>query len=575
MASRRSIVISLIVAGSLACLLTSCGDEGVTEPQCVNCDFWSQPFSRMARFPTLSPADPNLIAYSSTADTTGQCTEPKRSHIWVARRPEIPGEDTRFYQITCSDYDDFGPAWSPDGDLIVFERRFEAGGSDVLVVDVSDLENPTLPVQFTDRDSLPESNGSPGWAVIGGTTYIVFCNSKSGGNDVDIAMYRYPDRGPVIWLTDDPYDRAEADAKKADPRNFTRYMVLSAIFKDEHVCANGSNLVAFSSPDRLKVCDIEVLARSRETDPDATAHARVSVNGKDSGLYTPYVFRGRPASDLGVAVEGALTGYCTNATGALQTVPDALNTMVLEFQYYHGTVGFSSDPGVKYVFYDGRRLEGIRTPGSAGEYVFVPCMALGRHVAYAANTRDEVQCSPVVEFTVLAGQTTLVDFDCTECVVAGSPVPSSPAVDEAPAQEVKAVSSLPLPNGVWLIDTRDQASAADDTTYHVMSSASPVLQPALSPDGKYVAYIVGEGRGRRIFVSDLSGLLAGGQVGEPLVVGLPGSLDYTECWRMVEQVEWFPSTTERKLMVSLSKCRQGAVGEDFEPWVADLSSFLD
>jgi len=108
-----------------------------------------------------------------------------------------------------------------------------------------------------------------------------------------------------------------------------------------------------------------------------------------------------------------------------------------------------------------------------------------------------------------------------------------------------------------------------------MSSASTVCQPSLSPDGRYVAYIMGEGRGRRILVSDVSGLFAGGVVGQPVVIGMPGSPDETECWRIPERVEWLPSATERKIVVSLSVCRGGAVPDDFETWVADLSRFLE
>lgn len=557
----------LVLAGFLACLLASCGEDGTTEPRCVNCDFWSKPFDRVARFPAVSPQDPNLIAFVSTkADTTVECPGAKLNHIWVARLPELEGEDTRFYQITyaCSDYDDFEPAWSPDGNLIAFERTVAGGASDIFVVDVTDLENPGLPVQFTDRAALPQSNTSPAWVVVGDQTYLAFSNSKSGGNDFDLAMYRYPDRGAVIWLSVDPYDYARYENQ-----------VLSAVFKDQHVCGNGTNLLAFSSPDRVRVCDILVLARSRETFPDSTAVAAIYVNGKASGDSTPHTFRYRPATDILVNVEGALRGYCANATNTLSMVPDTLNTVVLDFEYKHGVVGFTSDPGVKDVFLDGRQVEGMRTPGFPGQYVYMACVELGDHTAYAANTLNGEQCGPIMEFTVSAGETTLVWFDCPSGGQGAEPLQPVPVAVEVSGPEPRMTSSVTLPNGVWLLDLKDQAASDDDNLYQVMSTSSPVCQPSLSPDGKYVAYIVGEGRERRIMVSDLSGLLSGGAAAVPTVIGMPGSLDETECWRLPERVEWFPSAAERKLAVSLSVCRGGAVDEDFEVWVADLSRFLE
>lgn len=570
MASTRRILLYLILAGFLACLVSSCGDEGTTEPTCVNCDFWSKPFDRVARFPAVSPQDPNLIAFVSTwVDSSVECRDVDLNHVWVARLPELTGEDTRFYQITyaCSEYDDFEPAWSPDGNTIAFERTFESGLSDIYVVDVTDLESPGLPVQFTDRTALPQSNSSPAWVVIGGQTYIAFSNSKVGGTDFDVGMYRFPDRGSVIWLSIDPYDVARYEN-----------LVLSAVFKDEQVCGNGTNLVAFSSPDRVRVCDIKVIARSRETYPDSTARAAIYINGKASGDSTPYTFRYRPSTDIQVIVEGGLGGYCANAMDTLFTQPDTLNTVLLDFEYKHGVVGFTSDPGVKDVFLDNNQIEGMRTPGFPGQYVYLPCVLPGPHTAYAASTLNGVRCSPIVEFTVTAGETTLVFLDCRTpgaAAVASLPAPRAAEVAGQERSGHRAAGSVTLTDGVWLLDLNDQAAADDDQLYQVMSTSLPVCQTALSPDGRYVAYLVGEGRERRIVVSDLSGLLAGGAAGEPVVIGMPGSLDETECWRLVERVEWFPSTTERKLAVSLSICRGGAVDEDFEVWVADLSRFLD
>jgi hypothetical protein len=319
-----------------------------------------------------------------------------------------------------------------------------------------------------------------------------------------------------------------------------------------------------------------VVARSRETDPDSTARAAIFVNGKASGDSTPYTFRYRPATELEIVVEGALAGYCTNAADTLVAAPDEVNTVLLDFEYTHGTVGFTSDPGVKNIYYDGRRLGTLRTPAFPDQYLYVPCMATGVHTAYAANTLDEQQCSPTMEFAVTAGETTLVFFECPSgafVAEARRPAPAAVALRESPAPG--ASSGATLTDGVWLIDLADEASSDDDRTLQVAATASVVCQPSLSSDGKYVAYITGAGRERRIMVCDVSGLVAGGPASDPIVIGMPGSFDQTECWRLPERVEWFPGTTQRKLMVSLSKCRGGSVEDDFEAWVADLSRFLD
>jgi len=550
----------VLVAGLLVALLVSCGEDNGTGPKCVNCDFWSKAFGRVGRFPSVSPTDPHLIAFVSS-DTTAGCTSVGYDHLWIARLPELEGEDINYYQITCDAYYDFEPAWSPDGNTIAFERNFGGSRSDIFTVDVTNIDAPGTPVQFTDRTVLPISNESPAWVVIGGDTYVVFSNVSAGGNDYDLMMYHYPDRGAVIPLTIDPADFAQNENG-----------VLSYMFKDQQVCANGSDVLAFTSPDRMKVCDIRVVARSRETFPDTTAAATILINSKDSGRTTPYTFRYRPA--VAVIVEGALQRYCTNPIDTLDAAPGVTNTCLLEFEYKQGTVGFRSDPGVKYVYMDGKKIEGFVTDPIPAIFTYANCVAVGSHSAYAVFTSNEEIRSPTVSFEVAAGETALVDlvFSPMGALSAGAAGLGS-GLATPPARV--AMSSAAAQYGVWVIDMQDQTSLSDELTYQAFSSASSLGQPAISPDGKYVAYLVGDGVNRQIGVSDLSSLTPDGPWPQPVIIGLPGSDEDVECWRIPERVEWLPAASGRKIVASISVCRGGDVAEDFEVWIADLSGFLE
>jgi hypothetical protein len=554
--SSRKILLLLLAAALSASLLLSCGDDNGAGPRCVNCDFWQKAFGRIGRFPSVSPVDPHLVAFASP--DTFDCSATGYNHIWIALLPEIEGEDTQFFQITCDYYHDFKPVWSPDGNTIAFERRFGAGLSDIYTVDVTSIEAPGAPVQFTNRATLPQANYTPAWLTIGGQTWLAFANSSSGGNDYDLAMYRYPDRDQIVWLSIDPADYAK------DENN-----VLSYIFKDQQVGSNGMNRIAFSSPDRVSVGDIKVVARSEESYPDSTAAAAIYINGKDSGKTTPYTFKYRPATDLEVVVKGELAGYCTDPAESLLLQPAVVNTVLLDFHYEHGTVGFASDPGVKQVFLDGAKLEGVRTNGLPTQYVYVPCIPKGMHTAYAANIVGEQRCSPIYEFEVLAGQTIQVLFDCTTAVNS-APGSRSPVVGTS---QVQTILDFAGPNTLWVDDLNDLASTSDDVTYQVAGSQSAINEPAVSPDGKYVLFIRGANRSRQIVVVDVDRILAG----EPnaIVIGLPGSNDELECWRIPEEASWVPTESGRKIIASLSVCGSASVPEDFEVWIADISRFIE
>jgi hypothetical protein len=560
--SSRIVTILIIVAALSLSLISSCGDDNGAGPRCVNCDFWQKAFGRIGRFPAVSPVDARLVAFSSP--DTFACSATDYNHIWIAELPAVEGEDTEFFQITCAYYHDFIPVWSPDGKTIAFERRFGASLSDIYTVDVTDISAPGAPVEFTHRATLPEANFNPAWLTLEGETWLAFSNCSSGGNDYDLAMYDYPARSQLVWLSIDPADIAKNENN-----------VLSYVFKDVQVASAGSDVVAFTSPDRVRVGDVRVVARSEESAPDTTAAARIYISGKDSGRTTPYVFRYRPTGSQTVEIKGNLSGYCVDAVANVMLQPDVVNTVFLDFEYSHGTVGFASDPGVRLVFLDGVKLNNFRTAALPTQYTFVDCVAETTHTAFAANIVGEQACSPPVEFEVVGGETTLVFLDCTTALSARGAAPSARSLLGASAGRAASQQLAEGPNGLWVADLGNSALTGDDVISRAAGSEFTISGPSVSPDGKYVAFIVGESRTREIVVADISGLLAGGTDVPVVEIGMPGSDADVECWRIPERVAWLPTESGRKLIASLSVCGSAAVPDEFEVWIADVSRFIE
>ena len=646
MGNTRKVTILILVIGLSVLLLTSCGEDKSAGPKCLNCDFWQKAFGRVGRFPAVSPVDPRLVAFTSPETDTSICEG--SYHIWVAMLPEEEGDNSTFYQITCDAYDDFKPVWSPDGTRIAFERR-SLDKSDIFVVDVTDLELPATArtlERLTDRASLPNSSWSPTWAVIGDTTWIAFSNSSVGGVNFDIFVKRYPQGDRLTRISREPADFAKDENG-----------VLSAIFKDEQPAGNATSLIAFASPDRVKVGDIRVTARKvvgpPGQDSDTTdASAEIFLNAKDSGKTTPYTFRYRPAGVAKIEVRGVLPEYCTQPYDSIIPEPDVLNTIVLDFVQERGAVGLSSNPGVRLVYFDGR-LQNVRTPDLPAEYILLKCVPPGIHTAFAANVSDGKRCSDTLDVTVRAGETTYVTLDCrcglvglssnpggklvnldgrwldaptpasstdyifTECQVPGMHFvfAANPDVNKTRCSDTAFVAVRPgettyvtldctgaparsrpegpkhrstlsarlapsrsltagATNGIWLVDLGNEASVDGDKMYLVTTSSLPISEPALSPDGNYVAFIRGQDISREIVICDVSGVLAGTGEAQSIVIGLPGQAgDDVECWRIPERVGWFPGQPP-KLVASISVCRGGAVPDDYEIWVADLSRFI-
>ncbi|MFH1312156.1 MAG: hypothetical protein ABIJ00_02915 [Candidatus Eisenbacteria bacterium] len=563
----RKVALVALLAGLIVMFFVSCGDEGGTDLTCVNCDYWTEAFGGLARFPAASPVDAHILAFSSRRAGSGTG---ETENIWVVRLDE-ESDTTWFHQITSEDHADYNPAWSPDGNKIAFERNIGPGDRwQVYVVDVSDLENPGLPEAITETDStsIPYSNRWPSWVTLGGETWLCFCNAPAGFGDLDILIVRYPELGAPDTVSIDPSDFADSTYQG----DVNEGGVMSSTFEDEFPSSNGTNLVAFASPNRRPVVDIKVIARSEEQ-PDSSAVARILVNEKDSHQYTPYTFRFRPVPASGVLFEGSRDDYCMNHPGVLISESEGLYTYLIDFVHTHGTIAVSTNPGNRFIFIDDDST-GIRTPNNPLLYAYFTCVEPDTYVIWT-KSQYGVFCGVDSSVIVTAGDTTFVDFVCLAGAAyqrSSRPAPHSGRPTMMAARpEPRAMQQNA--RSVWIVDLGDQPGTDDDETYLVDSAEEGLYYPTLSPDGKYLAYIRGGGSSWDVVVRDVS-MIASGVVGNRIVIGLPGSSEDIECWREIEKISWLPTEAGRKIAASISVCRGGTL-EEYSAWIGNLSRFLD
>jgi hypothetical protein len=575
-----------MTAGLLVLMAVSCSDDGGTTPSCNNCGFWEPAYGGVGRFPAASPDDPNVIAFVSNYQFPARIEYPfdpadlgvdQNYHLWLARTEDI-SDTVWYYQITSGGQDDFAPSWSPEADMIAFERSIgQQDERQIFVVDVGDPENPGVPIQVTDHTLKPPMEApasyrsvSPSWVELAGKTWISFVNYPDGLGDFDMGLLSWNDLSDTAWISIDPADFA------VDENG-----VMSFVFRDQQAEGNGSKLIAFSSPDRRRVGDIRVLAETEE-EPDSSLVTEIFVNGKTSKQYTPYTFRYRPAG-IRVRISSRTAGYCAQAGDSVVPLPDTTNVFLISFRHTRGTLAVGATTSDLFIFFDGELVIGadglaVRTK-NPGEYVYVNCVSPDTlHTLYTEDVFGH-RCGQTAEVMVAVAETTWVDFDCGEGYRVTSSDGSSGSsllARSAPGREAGGEASLLTQQehrGIWIVDTGEDPGTADDRMLRVDPGSPGANFPVLSPDGRYVAYFRGEYINWEIVIADVSGLIAG--TGDPVyhIVGLPGSGEDFECWRKPEKISWLPMQDQIRIVVSLSPCR-GGTAADMGIWTADVSEFL-
>ncbi len=136
----------------------------------------------------------------------------RRGHLYVY---DIASDD--LVQVTAGDYEDYSPAWSPDGSRIAFvsnrtEEPDANANTDIWLVDPGTPHGEQEPVRVTTN---PSSDGSPVWHPDG--ERIVYITTTTDRTDVPvsylqtkIALIRIGDEEPV-HLTTEALDRKAYD----------------------------------------------------------------------------------------------------------------------------------------------------------------------------------------------------------------------------------------------------------------------------------------------------------------------------------------------------------------------------
>jgi hypothetical protein len=333
------------------------------------------------------------------------------------------------------------------------------------------------------------------------------------------------------------------------------------------------------------VGDLYVVAQSEEESDTANVSARVFINGTDSESYTPVLFEYRPVQDT-VVIEGELDGYCSLATLSYADMEaDTVSTALLDFQHTHGNLGVASIPGSHRISVgeivwdtpDPLNLDSVvvdtiwveqqgNTPEwnpDDPEYRVYPCIPADTVLVFAASVYGP--CSDTVDVVVTAGDTSYVLLTCETGITATGSSDWSSSGRRGPV-----LGQQPEPYSLWLVDADTEA------LYLIAEAESPISNPALSPDGRYIAFIVGESATRALVVAGyVQEFIAGTHAIEMQVIGLPGSPEDIECYRFPERVSWVYDEGNWRLLASLSVCRDGQLLEDYEVWEANLNTFLD
>jgi len=495
-----------------------------------------------ARFPAYSPDPdhPHRLAFSSRQPgATSVIGEDHFEHIWVL--DGVEGAERVFYRITDDNFNDFDPAWSPEGRHLAFTREMD-GRFDIWTVDVGDLfslENPGAPVRLTSESVVPSEASEASWLEMDGELYIVFAS------DGDIFRI-HRSGGSAFKHVPDPLD------------------VVSACDLDEYpdfqpaVALGGA--VAFTSVGREQVGSLQVKGYTlgdTPTDTTWVTGADIYLDGCRTGYTTPYTFHYLPVKpfQLPYAISLQVPTQCDVPQGNRVLLANQQVTSNLRFTVDRGWVYLWVEYGNCNIYVDGAYVLRLNATGAIDSVL--SCIPEGdREIRVEWNAETWVD----TVFTVTAGR--------TDSLFVYLPKGTSRRNLMSPASAGR--SAMPPQVGyeqMWVADLEEHAMVG------FWSTSSEFEQPAWSRDGEYVAFVS----------SDVVRNRWGIRVVQPWTsssvwsIPLPGSGGSAVCVRSAYHVSWNSAdvtSQDCRIAVSMGSCRGNEGSQELQIWVIDPRPFL-
>jgi hypothetical protein len=534
-ALKRAMGAALLLMAAGVLIFAGCGDDETTTP-CEFCEHWGLVLDGLARFPAYSPdpAHPDRIAFSSRfPDPDGIAEEDRYEHIWV-----LDGED--LYRITNDEFNDFDPAWSPDGDALAFTREMD-GRLDIWTVDVTDLSAPGEPVVLTWAGNVEGGAFEPSWRVDNDGRWVVFAS--------ELDIYRIPDYGGTPQkLIPDPGDVGGGCGFDSYP--------------DFQPCVAPDGRVAFTSIGRLQTGNLEIAGFYVEEDGDTVdvTDAEIYLDDCPTGFTTPHRFEFLPVRpDLGPYTVGLESPqHCDRRN----VHPVVQPNMDVSIRY-----NFITTKGDLWVWVDEANCDvldivegdttevahlGIGFPWP--DSTVVSCLAEGEHVI---RVQWNVFTFVDTAITIVAGELDSLRFFR----------PSKSIWDRAlmsPSDGVTASRVRPVQTGheeVWVADLESQEMLS------FWSLESQFEQACWSPDGRYVAFVASDPLRNRwgIRVAEVGG-------SSSWSIPLPGSGGSAACTRSAYQLSW--NSSGDRLAATLGECGGYEDPQELKIWWINPGPFL-
>lgn len=528
---------ALLLAAAGMLLVAGCGDDDVSTP-CEYCEHWSLVLDGLARFPAYSPdpAHSDRIAFSSRLpDPEGVTEEDRFEHIWVL-------DNTELFRITDSEFNDFDPAWSPDGSAIAFTREMD-GRLDVWTVGVADLSSPGVPVRLTWPGNVDVGGSQVSWMEDTEGIWIVFFSDED--------VYSIPvSGGTPRKLIPDPMDVGGTCGFESYP--------------DFQPCVGPNGQVAFTSIGRVRTGNLEVSGFFVETSGETldVTDAVIYLDDCCTGFHIPHTFDFLPVKpDLGsytLSVESP--EHCDRRSRYPVILPNQNTSVRFNFIAEKGDLWIWVNEANcdAYDIFEGDTTwvahlgEGFPWPDST----LVPCLAEGDHIIHIVWNIYTIKDTA---FAITAGQ-----LDTLRVIK-----PAKGSVDRrltglSPGSSRVALRARPVQTGheeIWITDLVNRKMTG------FWSLDSEFEQPCWSPDGQYVAFVAHDG------FRNLWGIRVADVGGSSIwSIPLPGSSGAASCSRSAYHLSW--NSAGDRLAVAMGECGGFEAPQELRIWWVDPRPFL-